>query len=167
MEKKALEKALHAFPYGLYVVGSRNGKSVSTIVANWATQVSFNPPLVAIAIENDSQMKDHIDQSGVFSLNILPAGGTETAKAFVRSTKPIGNMINGRSFHLSQLGTPFLGDASASIECKVINTMPTGDHTTYIGEAVDAILHLDGDALTLKETGWRYQRSPKTKPPTK
>ncbi len=163
MHTTALERALQSFPYGLYVVGSTKDATIRTIVVNWATQVSFYPPLVAIAIEDDSQMRDLIQQSGIFSLNVLPTGSTETARAFMKATAPEGNTVNGHEFRLSSHGAPFLNGASVSIECKVVNSFPTGDHITFIGEVVEAVTHKDGDALTLKETGWRYQRPAKKK----
>jgi len=153
-----IELALQSFPYGLFVVGSVRDAGVRTIVANWATQVSFEPPLVSIAIEDDSTMREYIEQSGVFSINVLPAGSIDTARDFVRSSEPEGNKINGRSFVPGPHGTPFIEDAITSMECRVVKTIQTGDHVLFIGEVMEAIVWREGDALTLKETGWRYRR---------
>ena len=66
-------QVLRQFPYGLYLVGaSRNGHPL-VILANWVTQVSFVPPLVAAAIEVDSKMHQFIRDSGYFSVNVLPS----------------------------------------------------------------------------------------------
>lgn len=153
-----IELALQSFPYGLFVVGSVRDESVRVIVANWATQVSFDPPLVSIAIEDDSTLRGYIEKSGVFSINVLAAGSIDTAKDFVRSSEPDGNKINGRKFVQGTHGTPLIEDAITSIECRVVKTIQTGDHVLFIGEVIEALVRREGDALTLKETGWRYRR---------
>jgi flavin reductase (DIM6/NTAB) family NADH-FMN oxidoreductase RutF len=148
-------KALH---YGLYVVGSTNGERVTTIVANWVTQVSFHPPLVLASIECESRILDYIKLSNVFSVNLLPTGSKQLAKAFIKPGVPEGESINGREFLLSGNGSPFLKDALASISCNVVQSIEAGDHTLFIGEAIEAVLRGTGDTLTLKETGWQYSR---------
>ncbi len=148
-------KTLH---YGLYVVGSTNGEQVTTIVANWVTQVSFHPPLLLAAIERDSRILDHITQSNVFSINLLPSGSKQLAKAFIKPGVAQGESINGREFLLAENGSPFLKDALASISCNVVQSIEAGDHTLFIGEAIEAVLRGSGDTLTLKETGWQYSR---------
>ena len=157
MDKKALDTALGSIPYGLYVLGSINGPTVSAVVVNWVTQVSFNPPLIAVAVEARSRMQKHIQESHYFSVNILPKGGTDTAEAFVRQVPPIGNAINGKEFTSSKQGLPFLRDAVASLECKVKELHQAGDHIIFIGEVTDATSNKETDALTLKETGWKYR----------
>jgi flavin reductase (DIM6/NTAB) family NADH-FMN oxidoreductase RutF len=51
----ALRKAvLRTFTYGLYAVGVARGDERNLFTANWLTQVSFDPPLLAVSVENDS-----------------------------------------------------------------------------------------------------------------
>jgi flavin reductase (DIM6/NTAB) family NADH-FMN oxidoreductase RutF len=40
-----------------------------------------------------------------------------------------------------------------------MHTLEVPDHVVFIGEVVDALLRREGtDVLTLRETGWRYNR---------
>lgn len=158
MDRKIRTKALQALSYGLYVVGTTNDGAVSTILANWVTQVSFDPALVAVAIEKDSSMKQQIERSGVFSINMLPAGGKDIARAFFKPSVSVGTVINGREFTLLKRGTPILSDARAALECSVVLATPMGDHVLFVGEVTDAVTRRDGDVLTLRETGWHYFR---------
>ncbi len=158
-DRETTGRVLEHIPYGLYVVGSLNGTVPAAIVANWVTQVSFSPPWVAIAVEMDSRMREYIGRSGVFSVNILPSGGKEMAKAFLKGPEAKGDTIGGRKFEPAKNGAPFLVDASASFECRVMHTLEVPDHVVFIGEVVDALLRREGaDVLTLRETGWRYNR---------
>lgn len=149
---------LGRMPYGLYILGSVNGDRIAAIVANWVLQVSFHPQLVAVSVEQDSHMRRHIETSGVFSVNILPAGGKDLAQVFLKSNEPIADRIQGRKFRRALHGSPFLLDALACVECKVVQRMEAGDHIIFVGEVVDAVTHREGEALTLRETGWSYQK---------
>ena len=157
--KETAGRVLRHIPYGLYVVGSLNGRTPAAIVANWVTQVSFSPAWVAIAVEGDSRMREYIAASGVFSVNILPSGGRDTAKAFLKGPEAKSGTIGGRPFEPAKNGTPFLLDAVAAFECRVMNTLEVPDHLLFVGEVVDAVLRReDPDVLTLRETGWHYNR---------
>ncbi len=158
-DRETTGRVLERIPYGLYVAGSLNGTVPVTMVANWVMQVSFSPPWVAMAVEMGSRMREYIVRSGVFSVNILPSGGRDMAKAFLKSPGAKGNTIGGKKFEPAKNGAPFLVDASASFECRVKHTLEVPDHVVFIGEVVDAILRREGtDVLTLRETGWRYNR---------
>jgi len=150
--------ALGQVPYGLYIIGSANGDRIAAIVANWVVQVSFHPQLVAVSIEQDSNMRKCIESSGFFSVNILPAGGKSIAQPFLKAKEPVANRIHGREFRTAMNGSPFLLDANACVECKVVQRLDAGDHVLFVGEVVDAVTHREGDALTLRETGWNYQK---------
>ena len=44
-------RALWTMPSGLYLVGSRAGDERNLMTCNWATQVSFEPKLLAVGVE--------------------------------------------------------------------------------------------------------------------
>jgi flavin reductase (DIM6/NTAB) family NADH-FMN oxidoreductase RutF len=158
LDKATRNAVLEKIPYGLYVVGAKTKDGVATIIANWICQVSFNPTLVSVAIEFESEMRAYIEESKFFSVNILHGGSVEFAKAFLKKSKQADSLINGKEMTLTDNGTPFLLDALASFECKVVDAMKSGDHTLFLGEVIDVILNGAGESLTLKETGWKYSR---------
>src|SRR5512147_1837167 len=95
---QAIAKALEKIPYGLYVVGSLRDGTPVTMIANWVTQVSFHPPCLAIAVENDSKMRRYIESCHFFCVNILPSGSKLTAKAFLKSPEAVDATIAGKKF---------------------------------------------------------------------
>ena len=158
MDRTIPQRILDQFPYGLFIIGSRDGSIPMVIVADWAMQVSFDPLMLAVSIEEKSRMRVSIDECGFFSINTLPAGGKEIARALLKPVPPADNTFNGQKFTLGANGTPFLEDALAALECRVVVSYGTGDHRTFVGEVVDAREMRAGDVLTLKETGWHYSR---------
>jgi flavin reductase (DIM6/NTAB) family NADH-FMN oxidoreductase RutF len=156
MHKQELQSALESLQYGLYVLGSIDGEKVNTIIATWVTQVSFEPPLVCVALEQGSKTKECIKRAGYFSVNTLPSHGLAIAKQFLRRGESSDSMVNGRLFVRATHGTPFIVDAAASLECRVTEFINAGDHVLYVGEVVEAVHRHNGDVLTLKDTGWKY-----------
>jgi len=111
LDKSTRDKILSKIPYGLYIVGAKTKEGPAAIIANWIGQVSFDPPLLSISIEHDSDMKMYIEEAKSFSVNLLPAGSTQIAKAFLKKSKPVPATINGRDISVAKHGSPFLKDA--------------------------------------------------------
>jgi flavin reductase (DIM6/NTAB) family NADH-FMN oxidoreductase RutF len=42
------------------------------------------------------------------------------------------------------------------VECRVVTTLPAGDHTLALGEVIGAGVEHEGEPLTLSEAGFKY-----------
>ncbi len=105
-------------------------------------------------------MRERIETGGYFSVNMLPPKNVALARAFLKPKETTGDVIGGRHVNRAHHGTPFLHDAVAALECRVVAQHAAGDHVLFVGEVTDAAAHRDGKGgvLTLRETGWRYHR---------
>jgi flavin reductase (DIM6/NTAB) family NADH-FMN oxidoreductase RutF len=148
--------------YGLYVIGAKdeNTGEVNGMTANWLTQISFEPKLVALAVENDAHTHQLISSGRAFSVNILEGGekgnGFALMEKFTQPQERAGDKLGGVDYYTAGTGTPILRDAIAWFECELHDVFPAGDHTLFIGRVIDGGIHREGDPLTLKETGWDY-----------
>jgi flavin reductase (DIM6/NTAB) family NADH-FMN oxidoreductase RutF len=143
--------------YGLYIVGSCAEGTANAMTANWLTQVSFNPEMVALAVEKDSYTRKLIGEGAVFSVSILKTGQKDIAQHFIKHQNRKGNKIGDYTFLTRKTGAPILENCSAYLDCRVVETRPAGDHVIFIGEVIDsAMVDPEAEALTLRETGWRY-----------
>jgi flavin reductase (DIM6/NTAB) family NADH-FMN oxidoreductase RutF len=156
MDNATARKALRMFSYGLYVTTSATEDDVAAMTANWLGQVSFEPRMVALAVEEDAHSLEVIRKSGVFTVNVLESGQRELAAQFSRPTAKVGNKLEGHPYETGTTGAPLLSEALASVECRVVLEHPAGDHVLFIGEVVDARVNREGEALTLKEAGFKY-----------
>jgi flavin reductase (DIM6/NTAB) family NADH-FMN oxidoreductase RutF len=154
----AQKEALKRLPSGVYVIGSVDGDGVRGIIATWVTQISFKPRRVAVALQVGSRMEACVRQSQFFSVNLLPAGGTALAKAFLKGPRSTEGKLNGVLYDVSEGGAPILREAAAAVVCRVDAEYPGGDHTLFVGLAVDAVSRGDSGILTLNDTGWHYSR---------
>jgi flavin reductase (DIM6/NTAB) family NADH-FMN oxidoreductase RutF len=156
--RETLEKVFRSFPYTLFVVIAGDRTQASGIVATWATQVSFHPPMVALAIERESKIRRWMESAGTFSLNFLPAGGRDIAAPFLKTPVSDGMTVGGQPLVYSPSGIPRLESSVASLCCRSAGAYDAGDHVLYLAEVVEAVITREGDVLALKETGWRYYR---------
>ncbi len=159
--EEAAEVLRTMISYGLYVIGAKNETEVNGMTANWFTQVSFEPKLVAVAVENDAHTHALISSGRVFSVNILEGGdrgnGFELMEKFTQPQERAGDKLGGVEYYTATTGAPILRDAIAWVECELYDAFPVGDHTLFVGRVVDGGIHKpDAEPLTLKETGWDY-----------
>ena len=67
MDEATKKTVLRLFPYGLYAVTASDGELTSGMTANWLSQVSFEPPQVVVAVENDARTLGLIRRAGRFA----------------------------------------------------------------------------------------------------
>jgi len=121
MDQAAKKTVLGMFPYGLYAVTVTSGGEEHAMTANWVTQAAFEPPMVVVAVENTSKTIDMMRDSHHFAISVLPQGQRDQAPQKLKGVK-----------------TPVLADSLGRVECRVVATLPAGDHTLVLGEVVAA-----------------------------
>jgi flavin reductase (DIM6/NTAB) family NADH-FMN oxidoreductase RutF len=154
-------RVLWSLPSGLYVIGSRDGDRRNGMTMNWLTQVSFDPKLVAIAVEHAAFTHELVAASGVFVVNTIDREDRAIVRKF---TKPVdvdasAHTLNGFSFHDGPVtGAPVLDQAAAFVECAVRERVETGDHTLFVGEVVDCGFQRPEDTpvLRMEDTRMNY-----------
>lgn len=157
MDPEAKKAALLMIPYGLQVVGASAGDRATLGTVNWTTQTSFAPPLVVVGIKAGSGMHAMIEESGRFAMSFLGTGQKDVAFAFFRHVEPEDGTMGGYQYRPGPAtGCPILAVAPAWIECTVAGLHALGDHSTVIGEVVEAGVHHEAAPLTLAECGVKY-----------
>lgn len=157
MDEAAKKTILRHFPYGLYVVTVTHDGEDHGMTANWLTQAAFDPPMVAVAIENTSKTIGMIRDSHHFAINLLLTGQRDLAGKLGRSSEQAPQKLKGiKTKPAPASGTPVLVDGLGWVECRVVATLPAGDHTLVLGEIIGAGVEHDGTPLTLQEAGFKY-----------
>jgi flavin reductase (DIM6/NTAB) family NADH-FMN oxidoreductase RutF len=154
-------RVLWTLPSGLYIVGSRHGDRRNGMTLNWATQVAFEPKLFGIGVEHEAVTHALIEGSGVFTLCTVARDDRQIIRKF---TKPVevdeaAMTLNGFPFHDgARTGAPILDQAPAFLECEVRQAVPTGHHTFFVGEIVNAGFQAPEDTpvLRMEDTRMNY-----------
>jgi len=158
MNDAAKETVLRHFPYGLYAVTVKDGAEAHGMTANWVTQASFDPPMVAVAVENESKTIGLIRDARHFAVNLFQQGQRELAAKLGRTSAQAAHKLKGVGTKPAPAsGAPIVTEALGWVECRLVATLPAGDHTLVLGEVLDAgVEHADAAALTIQDTGFHY-----------
>jgi flavin reductase (DIM6/NTAB) family NADH-FMN oxidoreductase RutF len=155
MEADVKKRVLRMIPYGLYVLtAALADEKVAAGTVNWVTQVSFDPPLVAVGVKADSYLHGVIKESGAFALNVLGKGQQSLAFTFFKPAVKERQTISGEPFHLGKTGSPILENAVAFFECDVVSAVEYGDHTPFVGKVVNVGLNLESEGRADDATLW-------------
>ena len=144
------------FTYGLYAVSCVNEGEVNIFTANWLTQVSFEPPLLALSVENDSKSLPMIQRSRAFMVNVLRSGQRDLAGKLGKSAVQHPGKLEGIEYETGANGCPILREALAWVACNVRHIIEAGDSTVIIAEVMDVGMISDGQPLTMNEAGFRH-----------
>lgn len=125
------------------------------ITVAWATPVSHQPLVVAIAISPKRHSHDLIDRRREFVLNLpdlnLAKGsnwcGRKSGRKFDKFAETGWTAVPGNT-----VKTHHIEECYAYLECKVTQQVISGDHTTFFGEVVDAYAAKD-TILKVKQGG--------------
>jgi flavin reductase (DIM6/NTAB) family NADH-FMN oxidoreductase RutF len=157
LDDELLNRVTWKIPNALALIGSKAGDERNAMTASWITQVSMEPVLIAVAIDNSAVTHRLVTTGGSFTVNMWNADDT---RVFVKFSKPAtddGTTLNGRAVHAATTGAPVFDEAIAWLDCEVRHTLDLGTHTLFVGEVVDAAID-DDDArpASMNDTRMKY-----------
>ena len=156
MDETAKKEALRLFTYGLYAVTTGAGDEVGVFTANWLSQVSFEPPLVVVSVENDAYSLPLILRTGHFAVNVYSDDQRDLAGKLGKPHSRAPEKAQGLRLGAGETGCPLLLDSLASVECQVEGQLPAGDSTLVLGRVVHVVGHRQGEPLTMRAAGFKH-----------
>jgi flavin reductase (DIM6/NTAB) family NADH-FMN oxidoreductase RutF len=148
-------------PNALALVGSRSGDEWNAMTTSWITQVSMEPVLVGIGVDNTAVTHRLISEGGSFTVNLWSADDT---RIFVKFSKPATlasdggeRTLNGRLVRPAPSGAPVFDEAIAWFDCEVRQGIDFGTHTFFVGEITAAGINDDeARAAAVSDTRMKY-----------
>lgn len=132
-------------PNALALVGSRAGDERNAMTTSWITQLSMEPVLIGVSVDNSAVTHRLISEGESFSVNLWDAANT---RPFVKFSKPaayeavsngaVTGTLNGWPVFEATTGAPVFADAAAWVDCEVRHSVNLGTHTLFVGEIVAA-----------------------------
>jgi len=152
-----VKKVLRKFEYGVYVVTMGQGNSGNAFTASWVSQVSSEPPMVAVAVKSEHQSTPKMKEHGAFVVNLIPEGREEVAKTYYGPAESGYEKLRKAILKDSPATkTPILSGALGWLDCEIVETVKAGNHTLFIGEVKDGGIERDDHILTKTNTGLSY-----------
>lgn len=125
-------QAMGRFASGVAVVTAVAGRRAYGTTATAVSSVSAAPPSLLVCMSRDSATRRAIAASNGFALSLLSHDQAELARRFAVKGD---DKFDGVATELGR-ALPVLRDATAQIECRVLDTVASGTHDILIGEVL-------------------------------
>lgn len=157
LDTKLINRLTWKIPNALALVGSRAGQERNAMTTSWITQLSMEPVIIGIGVDNKAVTHDLITRGGSFTINLWDASST---RVFVKFSKPAiytEGHLNGWGVRESSTGAPIFLDAIAWLDCVVRQAIDFGTHTLFAGELVDGAIENDNvQPASMLDTRMKY-----------
>lgn len=137
IDPDSFRSVLGRFASGITVVTTRDaeGRDVGMTVSAFCS-VSLDPPLVQVCVDHAASLYAALSVSKGYGVNILAAEQEALSRRF--ATAESTRRFDGIGYRRGESGVLLLDDALAHLECRIVASHPTGDHTMFVGEVESA-----------------------------
>ena len=157
LDDQLVNRLTWKIPNALALIGSRSGDERNGMTASWITQLSMEPVLIGVGVDNTAVTHRLISEGGSFTVNLWNA---EDTRVFVKFSKPAtyaDGTLNGRAVREATTGAPVFTEAIAWMDCEVRHAVDLGTHTLFVGELVDGDIHVDeARSASMSDTRMKY-----------
>ncbi|MCY3648175.1 MAG: flavin reductase [Acidimicrobiaceae bacterium] len=157
LDDQLVNRLTWKIPNALALIGSRSGSERNGMTASWITQLSMEPVLIGVGVDNTAVTHRLISEGGSFTVNLWNA---EDTRVFVKFSKPAtyaDGTLNGRAVKEATTGAPVFTEAIAWMDCEVRHAIDLGTHTLFVGELVDGDIHVDeARSASMSDTRMKY-----------
>jgi len=164
MDKENVSLALGRIPTGLFLVTFYNKdiNSSDGILMSFVQQLSFEPPMISIAVKKERDSLKLIEKAGSFVVNIAGTQNNHLISKFYKGgSQALGSQdIKTRPLPNSQ--DIVLEECVSYLHCDVLDTMEhaKADHSLLIGLVQDGSLlnysESNDSATHLRKNGFSY-----------
>jgi flavin reductase (DIM6/NTAB) family NADH-FMN oxidoreductase RutF len=137
----------HLYPVRIVLITSRGkdpkGKEKDNVMtAAWCFPLSGNPPLFGVSVSSRRLTYSLIEEGKCFGINLVSKKmqedalfcGTNSGADMDKFSK-----IKLQRIEAEKIDCPMIGDSPVGIECRLVDKVETGDHTLFVGEAVNVV----------------------------
>lgn len=123
---------------GVYALTTVVGGLYRATTVTGVLDASLEPLLLLVSLEEGSQMETWIRESGVLGLSILSVRHQFLADRFAGLAPLAPARFEGIDHFVGETGCPLLTDSIAWADCRVAETIITGDHVNVLAEPIAA-----------------------------
>ncbi|MCI4348872.1 MAG: flavin reductase family protein [Thermoplasmata archaeon] len=135
LDTLAFRRLMARWPTGVAVVTAREKDHDYGLTVNALLSVSLEPPTLLISLTEIADTTPVIARTGAFGVSFLSAAQRDLSDRFARTIPP-EEKFRELAFVRGTLGPALLQGATATLECRVRQTVPLLDHTLFAGEVV-------------------------------
>lgn len=143
---------MSCFATGVTIITVDLEGEVHGMTANAFTSVSLDPLLVLVCVDHSTRTHAHLHAKKRFGINVLCDDQRRISEYYARPERTHENAEAeaGARFERTKHGTPMLHGSLAYLECRLHSSEPAGDHTIFIAEVEDVVMHEGNPLLFFK-----------------
>ena len=146
--------ALGTMTNGIYLLTTALKEQINGMIASWVTQVSYEPPLLAVAVHPNRYTHGLIEKSESFALHVMKKSQRTLVMQFISSDSD--EKFSGVDWKPGQMGCPLVKGCAAWFECKLFDRSQPGNHTIFIGEVTAVKMNTGEAILTTQDYRGQY-----------
>ncbi len=137
--QEPIASVLGRTPSGLFILTVANNAGLETgLLASWVQQVSFDPPMLTVAVNSKRYVNAWLEERPVLGLSIVADEQKQFLKHYGAGFAPDEPAFAGIPVVRSPSGLPMLADSLGWMEAKVCSKLSAGDHDVYAVEVTAA-----------------------------
>lgn len=108
----------------------------------WHTPLSHDPALVGISVAMSRYSYGLIEEGGEFVINIVSVACQHAVEVCGQRSGREGDKLGPAGLKLEPARTvrpPLIAGALGTLECRVVDRLPCGDHVLFVGEVLSAM----------------------------
>ena len=159
MDKDHFKRGMRRLASGVSLITTVNKGVRHGLVATAVSSVTADPPSLLVCINKTASAHAHVEEAGIFCVNILADAHEDVAGRF---SSPVDRE---KRFELGDwreivTGAPALAGSLVSFDCEVRQVVPYQSHTIFLAEIVgvelwaeeyNPLVYLDGRYRLLAE----------------
>lgn len=137
--QEPIASVLGRTPSGLFILTVANNSGQETgLLASWVQQISFDPPMLTVAINAKRYVNAWLEERPVLGLSIIAEEQKHFLKHYGAGFAPDESAFTGIAVVRGPSGLPMLSAAMGWMEGTVRHKWPVGDHLLYVVEITSA-----------------------------
>ncbi|MCC7292401.1 MAG: flavin reductase family protein [Phycisphaerales bacterium] len=137
-DREAIGAALGRIPGGAGILTSAHAGRATGMLVSWFQQVSFEPPMIAIALRSSRPIAGLIDACGALLLHVIPVDDVGPLFKHFGKGFSLGEDAFVNIPHSTTEFGPSIDGIPVALACRVRNRVEAGDHDLYLAEVVSA-----------------------------
>ncbi len=140
MPSQDLREAFRAFTTTCALITVNGPRGPNVMAAEWTYNVSYRPFLIAVHVDKANVTHDEILAADEFGVNLVTENQAAAVRFAGHFSKADTDKLSSTAFDTypgKRIHAPMIRGALLNAECRLVQSLPVGDHTAFIGEVVE------------------------------
>lgn len=167
MPSESIRDAFRAFTTTCALITVNGPRGPNVMAAEWTFNVSYRPFLIAVHIDKANVTHDEILAAGEFGVNLVTEAQGAAMRFAGHFSKAATEKMSSKAFDTypaKTIGAPMIRGSLLSAECRLVQHLPVGDHTMFVGQVLEFSVNPEARPLILHHGSHRLGEKIERKP---